>query len=143
MDKEHARLLFLLLIGLMFFGQAVYDYLKKKSRANGLTKNMQRGQRLSQHKATPAQSGPRRQSAPASHMSVEAKKTEPAFTTATASTTADSRQKASAYVPATNITTEIDRQEQENEPMEADIHKTDNDELRKAVIWSEILRRKF
>lgn len=43
-DKAQARILFLILIGVMFFGQAVYDYLRKKSRRSGAVKPVKRTQ---------------------------------------------------------------------------------------------------
>lgn len=130
MDKAQARILFLVLIGILFFGQAVYDYIKKqkKSSARKPTAHYNKRNAPNSDKRMPA--------------TPKLQKSEKRET--------NSNRVSPAYV--------------ENEPMRAETmplveektetamiaetestgcnQKTDID-IRNAVIWSEILKRKF
>lgn len=134
MDKAQARILFLILIGVMFVGQAVYDFIKKNKsrRASSRRTTVQRKPQVGKQ--------PVRQ--PRSPFDDFLKADMPV---------AEPKTQAKAK-PQPQTMTMPDSAETENHDMisEAEamqpvsgITPPDSDELRRAVIWSEILKRKF
>lgn len=130
MDKAQARILFLVLIGILFFGQAVYDYIKKqkKSSARKPTAHYKKGN---------VQNGYKRMSTSAP--SPMSKKRESNFnqTTPVHQVNEPLPHKAKSLVEEETETAMI----AETESTGCN-QKTDMD-IRNAVIWSEILKRKF
>ena len=129
-DKAQARILFLILIVVMFFGQAVYDYLRKKSRRSGAVKPVKRTQ-VSRQRPKPqpdAQPGlPGRMAELSKRLQTAAREEEPAAISGPAE-----RPEPSELSELSDKSDLSDRSD-----------KSDLSDLRRAVIWSEILKRKF
>ncbi|MDE5554703.1 MAG: hypothetical protein K2J10_05920 [Muribaculaceae bacterium] len=116
MDKASVRILFLALIAVMFIGQAVYDFVKKN-----------RGQ------ATRRRPAPR----PKTSHSVVSKPTRITPTPLSyphQDDPSDSSVSLSQLAPSA---------EPDSEPESPASPSPQSDELRRAIIWSEILKRKF
>ncbi len=122
MDKEQYRILFLCLIGLLFFGQAVYDYIKKSHRNRTAAKTPRR----SANRPAPVMVASRPPQ-PRSKAARPAAKKEPAPLAETE--TAVNQDLASAKA--------------ETEGNDQQPAATNLSDLQRAMIWSEILKRKF
>ena len=114
-DKPQTTILFLVMIGIMFFGQAISDFIKKKKNQS------QRPKHPVQHSAPK----PKPRSAPARPQTITVEKPTEA-------------QRESAAVTCNTVN--VAETAPENP---AQTVSPDSEELRKAVIWSEILKRKF
>lgn len=123
MDKAQAQILFLVLIAVAFIGQAIHDFIKK-NRANYRPTTKRQAQRTAPTRAPKTNLEGYRPL-----KTTEKPKQEPILQ----SDILDEIQE-SVSTPETNVS--------KSETRGSNIA-SGSDELRKAVIWSEILKRKF
>jgi len=131
-DKAQTRIFLLILIGLLFAGQAIYDYFKKR-KISSQRKN-----------AGPVRVPYKQYSKPNSHQSgttpslnVTPKDKNDCFLTSDL-TGPEVLEKKQTVTMANS-----DRAKENNESMPDEQRNSDCMDLRKAMIWSEILKRKF
>lgn len=125
MDKANVRILFLALIAVMFIGQAIYDFVKK-NRSQAKHRHPVKNLRVKRPDVTPARQRPTHQA------KAYAEKAKPPEPRAVETINFD-------YNITDNEVNEIEDSDLSS-PQNAE---TQAEELRRAVIWSEILKRKF
>lgn len=133
MDKAQARILTLVLIAVLFIGQALYDFIKK-NRSRSVNRPRQTI-RKPNHKVHPQ----KRQFSPKPIQTAVSPK---------AHVTADRSKLEAELYPSVQSGHEMVSADEITEPgNETSPQQTnrlpEGDELRRAVIWSEILKRKF
>ncbi len=126
MDKANVRILILALTVVLFIGQAIYDFVKK-NRGRAKHHPQQKPRRVERPTAVPARQRPAAQTA-----SYRADKVQEPASQAVASPNYDDRAAAdsSMQIDDADFTTLI-------------FQDTGPHELRREIIWSEILKRKF
>ncbi|MDE6369637.1 MAG: hypothetical protein K2K94_10420 [Muribaculaceae bacterium] len=125
MDKASVRILFLALIAVMFIGQAVYDFVKK-NRSQAKRHLSQKSQRTSRPTATSLRQQPARKASPF------IEKAEPPQPRPAETISFDD-----------NVTAPSAHEIEDSGFSSPQEPGTPSEELRRAVIWSEILKRKF
>lgn len=133
MDKAQARILTLVLIAVLFIGQALYDFIKK-NRSRSVNRPRQ------------TISKPRR-AAPAQQRQYSQTKTQQKLRP-NVSELAGLSALESEPSPTEKLIHSINQDKETREPesiavSQQSLQSPSDDELRKAVIWSEILKRKF
>ncbi|MDE5567028.1 MAG: hypothetical protein K2J12_01165 [Muribaculaceae bacterium] len=133
MDKAQARILTLVLIAVLFIGQALYDFIKK-NRSRSTNRPRQTISKPRRH--TPSQQRKYSQT-----------KTQPKLRP-TVSELAGLSALESEPSPTEKLIHSINQEQETHEPdsnavSQQSMPAPTDDELRKAVIWSEILKRKF